>query len=59
MTDRRSVICAIRGPLMMIALGVLAMVDHMGGPSFWRTWPVLLILLGMLKLAERMGVKSV
>ncbi len=59
MTDRVSVIRAVRGPLMMITLGVLASFDHMGGPSFWRTWPVLLILLGALKLAERAGVKSV
>jgi len=53
-----SYLCAIKGPVMMITLGVLAAMDQFGSVSFWRTWPVLLIVIGVLKLAERMGAKS-
>jgi hypothetical protein len=59
MTRNGSLISAIRGPLMMITLGVLVTIDHFGSVSFWRTWPVLLIVIGLLKLAERFGAKSV
>jgi hypothetical protein len=59
MTRNGSLIAAIRGPLMMITLGVLVTIDHFGSVSFWRTWPVLLIVIGLLKLAERFGAKSV
>jgi hypothetical protein len=59
MTQDGSVIRAIRGPVMMITLGVLVTIDHFGSVSFWRTWPVLLIVVGVLKLAERFGAKSV
>jgi len=46
---------AVRGPLLLITLGVLLAVDHSGGQSFWRTWPVLLIVYGITKLIEFMG----
>ena len=32
-------ICAIRGPILMITLGVLLAIDQMGSFSFGRTWP--------------------
>jgi hypothetical protein len=48
---------AIRGPILMITLGVLLAVDQMGTLSFGRTWPVLLILFGLFKLAERGGTR--
>ena len=44
---------AVRGPLMMITLGVLLAAESLGGPSWSHTWPVLLIVYGLLKLAER------
>ena len=50
--------CAIRGPILMITLGVLLAVDQLGSLSFGRTWPVLLIVFGLFKLAERAGAKS-
>ena len=59
MTRSSSFLVAIRGPLLMITLGVLAAADQLGKVSFWRTWPVLLIVGGGLKLAERMGVRNV
>lgn len=59
MTQNSSLIGAIRGPVLMITLGVLVTLDHMGRLSFWRTWPVLMIVFGVLKLAERVGTKDV
>jgi uncharacterized protein YaaW (UPF0174 family) len=49
---------AIRGPVMLITLGVLLAIDQNGPVSFGRTWPVLLIVLGLFKLAEHAGGKS-
>jgi len=51
-------LCAIRGPVLLITLGVLLSIDHFGPVSFARTWPVLLIVFGLFKLAERSGVRS-
>lgn len=45
---------AIRGPIMLITLGVLVALDYFQGISFTgRTWPVLVIVFGFLKLLER------
>ncbi len=44
---------AVRGPVMLITVGVLFAVDHFGPYGIGRTWPVILIVLGLLKLAER------
>ena len=52
-----NVLCAVRGPVMMIVLGVLLAVDQMGSFSFGRTWPVLLIVFGLFKLGERAAVR--
>jgi Domain of unknown function (DUF5668) len=47
---------AIRGPIMLIALGTLVALDYFQGVSFVRrTWPVLLIVFGVMKLLERAG----
>ncbi|MFB3777978.1 MAG: LiaI-LiaF-like domain-containing protein [Bryobacteraceae bacterium] len=46
-------VCAVRGPIMLIALGTLFAVGQHTPYRFSRTWPVLLILLGVLKLLER------
>jgi len=43
---------AVCGPLMLITLGVLLAVDHLGTVSFGRTWPVLLIVFGACKLID-------
>lgn len=53
-----SLLCAIRGPVLLITLGVLMALDQNGGISFERTWPVLLILFGVFKLAQRAGAKA-
>ena len=46
---------AVRGPLLLITLGVLLALDHLGSQSFSRTWPVLLIVYGLTKLVDFMG----
>jgi hypothetical protein len=50
---------AVIGPLMLITLGVLFALDHLGRVSFGRTWPALFIVFGACKLFERVGARSV
>lgn len=51
--SRNSYFCAIRGPVLLITLGVLMWMDHFGNWSFGRTWPVLLVVLGLMILLDR------
>jgi hypothetical protein len=53
-----SLIASIRGPVVLITLGSLIMLDYSGGASFWRTWPVLLIVIGLLKLIEHIASRE-
>ena len=53
--NRGSLLRAIHGPIMLIAVGLLFAAHQFTNYSIWRTWPVLLILVGVLKLAERVG----
>ncbi|MEZ5402256.1 MAG: hypothetical protein R2729_21460 [Bryobacteraceae bacterium] len=46
---------AIRGPVLLTALGILMMVDHAGRFDFGQSWPVLVVLYGVLVLAERLA----
>ena len=48
---------AIRGPLMLITLGVLVEIDYMGIYGFSRTWPILIIVFGLLKLMEKIAAQ--
>ncbi len=44
----------VRGPILLITLGVLFVLDQQSaGLPFYRTWPILLILFGIFRLAER------
>lgn len=49
---------AIRGPILLMALGGLLLAQRFTLYGFSRTWPVLLILLGLLKLAERLAARQ-
>ena len=49
---------AIRGPVLLITLGVLLSIDHFGSVSFARTWPVLVIVFGLFKLMEHSGART-
>jgi hypothetical protein len=55
MNNQTSILRAIRGPITMIVVGVLFLIDHLGYYSFRQTWPVLLIVMGVLTLAARSG----
>lgn len=44
---------ALRGPVLLIVIGVLFTLDHFSGIGFNRTWPVILIIIGLMKLLER------
>lgn len=58
MTINSDLLRAIRGPLLLIALGLLFTEDYFGPVSFSKTWPVLLIVYGVLVLLERMVVRE-
>ena len=49
-----AIIQAARGPILLITIGVLMVVDYNTPFSFGRTWPALIIVFGLLKLLERM-----
>lgn len=46
-------ITAVRGPILLIALGGLFLADHFSTFEFTQTWPVLVIVFGIMKLLER------
>jgi Domain of unknown function (DUF5668)/B-box zinc finger len=41
------------GPVVLVTLGVLSLIEDLGGPRWHRTWPVLLLAIGITKLLER------
>ena len=54
-SNERPLVCAIRGPIMLIAIGSLFALAQFTQYGFHQTWPVLLIVLGLLKLLDRVG----
>lgn len=40
----------LRGPLIMITIGVLFLLDNMTPLHFGKTWPIILIVAGALAL---------
>jgi hypothetical protein len=44
---------AIRGPILLITLGVLFALNNFTSYRFNQTWPVLLIVLGLFSLLGR------
>ena len=54
MNNRRALfIQAVRGPILLMTLGVLFAVQQAGILDFSRTWPLILIVIGVTKLMER------
>jgi hypothetical protein len=45
---------AIRGPIVLITVGVLFAMQQSNVLPFSHTWPLLIIVIGILKLIERM-----
>ena len=50
----RCTIRSLRGPAVVITLGILFLLSEMRGDyfAFHNTWPVILIVLGLLSLAS-------
>lgn len=46
---------AVRGPILLITVGVLFAMQQSGVLPFTHTWPLLIIVIGVLKLIERMA----
>ena len=49
---------ALRGPVLLIVLGLLFALDQNGGLSFINTWPALIIVYGLFKLLEGLSAKG-
>jgi hypothetical protein len=45
---------AVRGPILLITVGILAAVHQAGVISLSRTWPLIIIVIGVMKLIERL-----
>lgn len=45
---------AIRGPILLITIGVLFALEQAGVIGFTRTWPLIIIVIGVMKLFERL-----
>jgi hypothetical protein len=40
------------GPVVLVTVGVLSLLESLNGPRWHRTWPVLLLAIGITKLLE-------
>ena len=49
---------ALRGPVLLMLLGALFLVDQNSGLSFVNTWPTLIIVYGLFKLLENLAAKN-
>ena len=47
---------AIRGPILLIVIGLLFALHQAGTIPVTRTWPLVIIVIGLLKLGERMSL---
>ena len=56
--NHASLLSALRGPVMLLTLGLLFVVDQCGSVSFVNTWPALIIVYGLFKLLEGLAVKG-
>jgi hypothetical protein len=55
MNANSSLAHALRGPVMIITVGVLFALNNFTSYRFGETWPVLLIVFGLLSLLGRGG----
>jgi hypothetical protein len=44
---------ALMGPAVLLALGMIFMLDNFGGVRFGGSWPLLLIVIGLVLLWQR------
>ncbi len=43
----------LSGPVILVTVGLLSLIDDLGGPRWHRSWPILLLAIGITKLLER------
>jgi hypothetical protein len=55
MEDSAALINAVRGPVIMITVGILFALDEFSVASFTKTWPAILIVVGILNLSRWTG----
>ncbi len=48
--DSRELASQVRGPLILITIGVLFLLDRFTQFGFSETWPVIIIIVGLLAL---------
>jgi Domain of unknown function (DUF5668) len=58
MDDSAALIRAIRGPVIMITVGVLFSLDEFNIATFSKTWPAILIVVGILNLSRWTGRRT-
>ena len=57
--NRYILIRRLRGPAILLLLGIIALLHESGLVEFWSLFiPLLLILIGVLKLAERAALAT-
>jgi hypothetical protein len=42
----------LTGPVVLITIGTLILIEHLHGPSFHRTWPLILLAIGLVRLLD-------
>ena len=50
---------AVRGPILLITVGVLFAMQQAGVLPVSRTWPLVIIVVGVMKLIERLALPRV
>jgi hypothetical protein len=53
MNEDSSLARAVRGPIILITVGVLFALNNLTPYGFGQTWPVLLIVIGLLSFLGR------
>ncbi len=45
----------LMGPAILVTIGSLFLIEHLHGPEFGHTWPILLLVIGLMKLLGNTG----
>lgn len=54
-TGTAALVCALRGPVMLVTLGSLLTMHRFTDVTIGQTWPILLIVFGSMKLLHRLA----
>jgi hypothetical protein len=54
-TGTAALLGAIRGPVMLMTLGILLTSHRFTDVTIGKTWPILLIVFGLMKLFQRLA----